>query len=229
MKIHYLQHVDFENPAGMLEYFKTENFIVSSTKFYLKEKLPSPDCFDLLIITGGPMNVYEERKFPWLTDEKKFILETIESGKPVIGICLGAQIIAEVLGADVTRNRFREIGWYPVKKSYRLKDSIWDTILPDEFDAFHWHGDTFTIPEGAIPIGSTEACENQGFIFNEKILALQFHLETIYESAAALIKNCGNELDGSRYVQSGEDILSQEEKFRSIRIIMDRILDCITL
>ncbi len=229
MRIHYIQHVEFENPAGMLDYFKNKNYIISSTKLYLGQELPSPGTFDLLVVMGGPMGVSDEKEFPWLSNEKKFIKKTIESGKPVIGVCLGAQLIAEVLGAEVSRNRFREIGWFPVKKSDHLKDSVFDSILPEEFDAFHWHGDTFTIPEGAIPIGSTEACANQGFILNEKILALQFHLETTYESAAALIKNCGHELDGSRYVQSGEYILSQEKKFSSIREIMDRILDSITL
>ena len=228
MRIHYLQHVEFENPAGMLDYFINKNFIISSTKLYLKQELPAAENFDLLVIMGGPMGISDEKEFPWLSNEKKFIKKTIESGKPVIGVCLGAQLIAEVLGAEVSRNRFSEIGWFTLKKSYHLKGSLFDSILPDEFYAFHWHGDTFTIPEGAIPVGTTEACVNQGFIFNEKVLALQFHLETTYESASALIKNCSHELDGSRYVQNGEYILSQEEKFRSIRKIMDRILDSIT-
>ena len=174
------------------------------------------------------MGVYDEEKFSWLKDEKKFIRESIDSGKRIIGICLGAQLIAAVLGAEVTKNRFREIGWFHVKISHQLKSSIFSSILPEEFEAFHWHGDTFKIPDGAMPLGSTEACENQGFVYNGKVLALQFHLETTYESAAALIKNCSDELDGSRYVQSVEEIMSQVNKFEKINLIMGRILDYMT-
>lgn len=228
MRIHYLQHVEFEDPAGMLDYFKDRDFVVSSTKLFLNQEFPSPDSFDLLIIMGGPMGVYDEKKFTWLKDEKKFIREAIDSAKPVIGVCLGAQLIAEVLGAEVTKNRFREIGWFPVKKSESLKSSAFDSILPDEFEAFHWHGDTFTLPEKAKSIGSTEACANQGFIYNKKILALQFHLETTLQSASALIENCGNELDGSRYVQSRDEIVSQINKFEKINDLMNKILDYMT-
>lgn len=229
MKIHYLQHVEFEDPAGMLDYFKKKNFIVSSTKLYLGEDPPSPDSVDLLIVMGGPMGVYDEDKFPWLRDEKKFIRNAIDTGKSLIGVCLGAQLIAEALGAEVSKNRYREIGWYPVKKSPRLNNSVFDSIFPEQFDAFHWHGDTFTIPEGAIPIGSTEACENQGFVYNEKILAFQFHLETTYESTAALIRNCGDEIDGSRYVQSRDEVMSQIIKLEGINDLMNKILDYMTL
>lgn len=228
MRVHYIQHVEFEDPAGMLDYFKNKKFQVNSTKLFLGEKLPLLKDFDFLVIMGGPMGVSDEEKYTWLKDEKKFIKDAINSGKKMIGICLGAQLIAEVMGATVSKNRYREIGWFPVKKSPLLQESFFDSVLPSEFNAFHWHGDTFAIPEGAIPIGSSEACENQGFIYDERVAALQFHLETTYESAAALIKNCGHELDGSRYVQSGEDILSHEEKFSSIMKIMDRILDSMT-
>jgi GMP synthase-like glutamine amidotransferase len=110
MKIRYLQHVPFEGPANIGEWARKKGHILTGTHLYNNEVVPSMDQFDWLIIMGGPMNIYEEKKYPWLQSEKQFIKEAIEHRKVVLGICLGAQLITDVLGGKVTSNPEGEIG-----------------------------------------------------------------------------------------------------------------------
>ena len=224
MWIHHLQHVPFEGLGCMEPYLRSQDCQLSSTHLYREVDLPDPNEIDCLIVMGGPMGVYDESEYPWLREEKAFIKEVIENGKVVLGICLGAQLIAEVLGAKVAKGNHREIGWFPIDRSEKTSSTILDPILPPTLDVFHWHGDTFEIPRGAVPLASSEACRNQGFIFGDRVLAFQFHLETTPASAKALIENCSNELDGSRFVQSGEFMLADPSKFDRINEVMRAIL-----
>jgi GMP synthase (glutamine-hydrolysing) len=225
MRIHHLQHVPFEGLGSMESYFLEREHQLSSTHFYLKDSIPSMHDFDWLIVMGGPMGVYDQLQYPWLTEEKTLIRRSIESGKTVLGICLGAQLIADVLGARVFNNEFREIGWFPIERKLKATDSKLANVFPDTLEVFHWHGDTFEIPQGAELLASSEACENQGFVIDSRVLGLQFHLETTSESAAALIKNCHGELDGSKYVQSAAEMLSDEFRFLSINGVMYSLLE----
>jgi len=208
----------------MEEYFRNKGYQPTSTKLFLGQELPAVESFDWLIIMGGPMGVYDEEDFPFLKTEKEFIKEAVFSGKTVLGICLGAQLLACVLGAKVYKNNFREIGWFPVSLKNDLKNTLFEGFFPETTEAFHWHGDTFEIPAGAIHLASSEACPNQGFLFGEKVVGLQFHLETTPDSARALIENCGNELDGSRFVLSELEIMANAERFSGINKVMETVL-----
>jgi len=225
MRVHHLQHVPFEGLGSMETVLKRNGHTLTSTHLYKGDNLPYVNDLDLLIVMGGPMSVSDENIYPWLKAEKQFIKEAIKSGKKVLGICLGAQLIATVLGAEVHKNKYREIGWFNVKKTKETSQTVLSDILPESFEAFHWHGDTFEIPAGAKHIAQSEACKNQGFIFDNRVVALQFHLETTIESATALIENCNNELDGSKYVQTEKEILSNIENFKNINQIMSSMLD----
>jgi GMP synthase-like glutamine amidotransferase len=174
---------------------------------------------------GGPMGIYDEEIYPWLNAEKQFIKTAINSKKVVIGICLGAQLIADVLGAKVYKNKHREIGWFNITRSADANNTILSNVIPENSEVFHWHGDTFEIPEGAYALAESEACKNQGFILNDRVVAFQFHLETTLESASALIENCRDELDGSQYVQTEQEMLSNEQRFSNINSVMFSILD----
>lgn len=224
MRVHHLQHVPFEGLGSIESVLKKNGHTMSSSHLYKGDNLPSVNDLDLLIVMGGPMSVSDENIYPWLKAEKQFIKEAIKSGKKVLGICLGAQLIAEVLGAEVHKNKYREIGWFNVEKTKEISQTVLSDILPESFEAFHWHGDTFEIPADAKHIAQSEACKNQGFIFDNRVLALQFHLETTPESAEALIKNCGNELDGSKYVQNEKEISCDIEKFLKINSVMTSVL-----
>jgi len=225
MRIHYLQHVPFEGLGSMEEWFAERRHTVSATHLYNGEQLPEQNSFDWLVVMGGPMGVADEDRYPWLKPEKHFIRATIDSGKPVLGICLGAQLIADALDAAVTGNPQREIGWFPITVAEDARSTAVGKVLADNPEVFHWHGDRFAIPEGAVPLAASEACDNQGFLYDNRVLGLQFHLETTELSARELILNCGDELDGSEFVQGAEQMLSQPGRFIAINQLMADILD----
>lgn len=198
---------------------------LSSTHLYKNKPLPLLKEIDWLIVMGGPMGIHDEAEYPWLAAEKKFIHQAIEAGKTVLGICLGAQLIASVLGAEVYKNRHKEIGWFSIDRSSKADSTIISTAIPRQAEVFHWHGDTFAIPAGAKPLASSSACQNQGFIFDDRVVGLQFHLETTPELIRELINNSRHELDGSSYVQSEEEMLANPQRFNRINQIMAAILE----
>ena len=161
---------------------------------------------DILAIMGGLMNVYQYRDYPWLKEEKKFIEKAINRKIKVIGICLGAQLIADVLGARVTQNPYVEIGWHDVTLTDVGANSNILMGFPKTFIAFHWHGDTFEIPDGASHLAYSEACANQAFKYENNVIGLQFHLEYSQESIEKMLDNCSDELVGAQYVQNKERI-----------------------
>lgn len=225
MRLHYLQHVPFEDLANIKLWATHKGHSVSRTLLFDDEKLPPTSDFDCLIIMGGPMNIYEEKKYPWLIREKRFIEETITNKKTVLGICLGAQLIADVLGGMVYKNKYKEIGWYPVLLTKEAKKSSVFHKLPKRFPAFHWHGDTFKLPSGCIRIAESDGCANQAFEYNRRVIGLQFHLESSIESINQLILNCSDELIEGRYIQTSDQILSNESNVREINGIMNLLLD----
>ena len=206
MRAHFLQHVPFEGPGSIEPWLKAAGFEVSCTRFFESTGLPDPAAVDLLIVMGGPMSVNDENRFPWLRVEKQFVRSVIDRGTPVLGVCLGAQLIAGSLGARVGPNPHKEIGWFPVhgvpsgdKRVFRFPSSI---------EAFHWHGETFDLPPGAVRIAQSEGCANQGFQLGPSVIGLQFHLETTPDSAREIVRHCRDELQPGRYVQSEGEILS---------------------
>ncbi|MBU1171556.1 MAG: type 1 glutamine amidotransferase [Proteobacteria bacterium] len=224
MKIHYLQHVPFEGLGSMESVLKARNHVLTRSLLYMNEPLPAIDDVDWLIVMGGPMGVRDDQAYPFLKYEKAWIKQVVNAGKRVLGICLGAQLIAHVLGAEVRKNPHREIGWFPITPAQDLDKTFLGPVFKNSMEVFHWHGDTFDIPHGAVPLGSSPACNNQGFIVDNRIVALQFHLETTLESAQALIQNCGDELDGSVYVQTGEFMISSALRFERINRVMADLL-----
>ena len=224
MRIHHLQHVPFEGLGCMKPYFINKGHQLSSTHLYLNEPLPQLHDFDWLIVMGGPMGVSDELHYPWMSKEKSLIKSSIESGKIILGICLGAQFIADALGSKVYKNSHREIGWFPINVAKQLDNTIFQGVFPQGIEVFHWHGETFEIPASGVLVASSEACQNQGFIVENRIVGLQFHLETTLGSAKALIENCRNELDGSKFVQNEKDILEKEKRFLPINKLMIAVL-----
>lgn len=208
MNIHVLQHVEFEDSGYILEWGNKHSHTFSYSRLYQKPEFPQMEDFDLLLIMGGPMNIYEHEKYSWLKKEKQFILQSIESGKMVLGICLGAQLIADVLGAKVSRGQQKEIGWFNVVLSDTAKHSTLFKNFPHEFTAFHWHGDTFETPEQASHIASSIACFNQAFEYKNRVAGLQFHLEATSESINKLLVNCADELTEGSFIQSSAVIKS---------------------
>jgi GMP synthase-like glutamine amidotransferase len=224
MRIHYLQHVPFEDLANIESWAMSRGHDLSRTLLFSNEAFPDPSVFDWLIIMGGPMNIYEEDRYPWLAGEKEFISQAISRGKIVLGICLGAQLMSDVLGGKVTGNMYREIGWFPVSLTGDGKASAVFSALPERFIALHWHGDTFSIPPGAVRTAESAACLNQAFVLGRAI-GLQFHLESSQDSIDHLLENCACELTGGPYVQKPQELAAPPERFAQIRELMARFLD----
>jgi GMP synthase (glutamine-hydrolysing) len=225
LKIHYFQHVSFEGLGSIATWAQGAGHQINVTRFYADEHPPPVNLIDWLIIMGGPMNIAEEGRYPWLHEEKIFIKQAIDQGKRVLGICLGAQLIADVLGADIHPNPQREIGWFPVYPTAEAEQSSIIDYLPGELEVFHWHGDTFDIPKGADHLLRSQACENQAFMLGDRVLGFQFHLETTLESAASLVKNSADDLRPGPFVQDAETILMGLERFHRINQSMESILE----
>lgn len=225
MRVHFLQHVPFEGLGSIERWIDERSLAVSSTQLYRGDSLPELDEFDSLIVMGGPMGVCDLSTYPWLSAEKQFIGEAIRHDKVVLGVCLGAQLIASALGARVYANPEREIGWFPVECTEADAACSFGEIFPTGIEAFHWHGDTFDLPDGAVHLARSAACENQAFSFGQRVLALQFHLETTPTAAMALIEHCADELRDGRYVQQPLAMLSRADRFEQANEVMFRILD----
>lgn len=225
MNVHYLQHVSFEDP-GMIEQWLIEReHLIKCSRLYLEEPLPDYESFDLLIVMGGPMSVKDEKEYPWLLDEKIFLEEAIKREKKILGICLGAQLLAEVMGARIFKNAHPEIGWFPVNLTPEAGSSPLFNGLPEEFTPFHWHGETFEVPEEAVRTSESEGCKNQSFTFGNRILGLQFHIEMTEFNINNLIVNCYDEIRDGRYIQEPVEMSRGaagyiEENFK----VMDRLL-----
>lgn len=209
----------------MLSWAIRRKHTISSTRLYSGEEPPSVDQFDWLVVMGGPMGAGDADRFPWLTVEKQCIQQSIASGKFVLGICLGAQLIAAVLGGSVFRNEHREIGWHPVRLTSEARESALFSALPNEFAAFHWHGDMFAIPDGCVRMAGSDACANQAFQYRGRVFAIQFHLESTEENVRSLITCCPEDLRPGLYVQSAGEILSKTENIPSLNILMENFLD----
>ena len=210
LRVQVFQHVAFEGLGSMEAWFSGRGHAVSYVKLYAGQLPPeSGPAADWLIVMGGPMGVHDEAEFPWLKAEKRALQAALDRGAAVLGVCLGAQLLANVLGAEVAPNANKEIGWFPVELSPQAAATWLGKAFPPRFTPFHWHGDTFAIPAEAIPLGSSSACKNQGFLYRENALGLQFHPEITPASLGALAENCGRELDlagtdRGRYVQAAD-------------------------
>lgn len=222
IRVHCFQQVPEEGLGCILDWIEANGHALSYTRFYEEESLPELDSFEMLIVMGGPMSVYEEEKYPWLRDQKRLIKQAVEAGKVVLGICLGSQFIASALGAKVYPGAKKEIGWFPLQTT-----EIGDRVLkiPQGQAVFHWHGDTFDLPKGAELLASSLATPHQGFIVGDRVLALQFHLEVNASSLEAMTRSFADELVEDTYVQSAEFIRAQQQVLAQNNQLMATLLD----
>lgn len=226
MRVHYLQHVEFEGPGAIAEWAVRRGHTLTRVPVFA-EGFAHPGDFEMLVVLGGPMNVYQEVECPWLAEEKRFIRYTIDSGVPVLGICLGAQLLADVLGGEVVSGEAPEIGWYPVTLTGAGAESPVFGVLPSRFDAIHWHGDTFTVPPGATRLASSLLTPNQAFEYDGgRVLALQFHLEATYDSWSALCEGAAGGLErGGEWTMSAEEMLAKRALFDVSNEMLFTLLD----
>lgn len=215
MKLNAILHVPFENVGSIEEWAASNGHALSLTRMYNDEPLPPLDSFDGLIVMGGPMGAYDDHLFPWLSREKIFLQSAIRERKKIFGVCLGAQLVAAVLGSVVHKNAYKEIGWFPIRKTFD-KHKLFPAFASSPTQTvFHWHGDTFEIPHSAQRLFESDGCKNQAFLYNDHVLGLQFHLELTTNGLEGLIQNCQNELIADHYIQVEDQLKSQYQTYFS--------------
>jgi len=198
MNVLIIKHVDIEGP-GLIEYCLNQRRLPYRVLCLDSDaRLPRPEGFTHIILLGGPMNVYEEDRYPFLKDEDLFIKEAVQRGKFILGICLGAQLIAKALGAKVFKAPVKEIGWFDVSLTeIGLQDPLFSD-LPKTFPVFQWHEDTFEIPRSAKLIATSSSIPHQAFRYADNAYGLQFHLEVTEEMIQEWMRTYEEQLKGSQ-------------------------------
>jgi GMP synthase-like glutamine amidotransferase len=225
LRIHYFQHVNYEGLGSIGEWISSSGHSLSSTRFFEEARLPELSDFDWLIVMGGAMSVNDEQQFPWLAAEKRFIRKAVDAGKTVLGICLGSQLVSAALGAKVYQNKEKEIGWFDIELTcFGISDPLFSE-MGNRLKVLHWHGDTFDLPENAIHIAYSDGCKNQAYIYKDKVLALQFHLEMTTDSLKDMIEYGRQELKPARYIQTEKELLSYNHLIEANRKVLFKILN----
>jgi GMP synthase-like glutamine amidotransferase len=228
MRILFLQHDPLDGPGALLEWAESREHAVTFCLICKGDPLPSLESFELLVSLGGPMGAYEEEKFPWLMAEKEFLRQAFARGKKILGLCLGCQLLADALGGRAFRHSCKEFGWQPIETLPEGKD--WFGSDGCIFYAFQWHGDTYSLPPGAIQLARNKATEQQAFLLKgpagDQVLGLQFHLEWTEQMAREAISEPGIAPPMSDFVQAPEEILCDLSLFESAKsrffLLMDK-------
>ncbi len=225
MRIHTIIHAPFEKLGVIENWVSTQGHELSSTHTYRGEKLPDVSDIDFLIIMGGPQSATELDKYPYLRDELNLTKQAIQQNKIVLGICLGAQIISESLGAQTERSPNKEIGVYPLFLTEAGKTNSIFKNFPHTFDVMHWHNDMPGLPNGAELLAYSEGCPRQVIKYNERVYGLQCHLEMTTELIKGMLEHCVNDLKPGTYVQQKERLLANA--MSEINSKMIYILNCL--
>ncbi len=218
------QHVSYEGPAAITDWAAAAGHSIKTHEWYISPEAPT-ELPELLVVMGGPMNVDDTNEYPWLPAEKAFIRQALDADIPVLGICLGAQLIAAALGEKVYPNVQQELGWLPITLTPAARQHPMLCTFPQALHVFHWHGDTFDLPPGAIRLGSTQACLNQGFALG-KCIGLQFHIEIDRSVLTQLIADHRLPDWQGSHVSSSENILTDATQYQQpCRETLFRLLD----
>ena len=220
-----LQHVEFEGPAAIADWAAARGVLVRVCHIGRNGILPSIYDFDMLTVMGGPMSANDQAQLDWLGPEIALVRKAIAADKTVLGVCLGAQMIAKALGARVYPGSAREIGWFPVERmgAHPLFDA-----LPDSFTPLHWHGETFDLPHGAKLLAKSKITANQAFAVGQRVLGLQFHMEATEDSVRMLVKAAAREIGCGTFEQQPEIILANRGQCARLRPLLETVLDRLT-
>lgn len=209
-KVLIFRHVPHEGPGYCADFLDRKGIAHRLVRVDRDDPVPqSLDGISGLVFMGGPMSVNDP--LPWIPKLIALIQRAVAADVPVLGHCLGGQLLAKALGAPVTRNPAKEIGWFPVRAVGGSLADAWLDGLPREFMAYHWHGESFAIPDGATNILASDLCPNQAFV-RGKHLGLQFHVEMTPEMIADWTEETEDRLKPSATVQSAAEMRRDAER-----------------
>lgn len=213
MKVLVLRHVPHEHLGTVAGTLEANGLAYEYVNSYENEKSSiSIRDYRGLVILGGPMNVYETDRYPFLETEDRIIKKAVEKNMPVLGICLGSQLIAKALGVKVRKNKEKEIGWYSLKTSEGAKaDNLFRHFNAEEV-VFQWHGDTFDIPKGAVHLAESPLCSNQAFRYGSNVYGLQFHIEVTPQMVSEWLNvpENRNEIQSLKKRDGSENVIDAE-------------------
>ncbi|MCW3463608.1 glutamine amidotransferase-related protein [Chitinophaga nivalis] len=227
MHIHCFQQVPFEGLGCMADWIKQKGHQLTYTRWYdTQPDSSAAAAADWFIIMGGPMGVYEQDQYPWMPTAITLIREAIAQNKKVLGICLGSQLIAAALDANVYPHTQTELGWYPIDFTFQDRAAALASVLPHRLNTFHFHGDTFDMPAGATRFAASAACSNQAFIYGDRVIGLQFHAELTPDSLQAMVDHgAGIIAHGGPFIQSAEKIRQHNNLLTENNRTLYRLLD----
>lgn len=224
-RVHCIQHSDRVRPQGVVRWAAQRGVDLVVTRID-RAPLPPIDEVTRVIVLGGKMNTDDVAEYPWLDDERRWLGELVANPDVhMVGICLGSQLIAEVLGGSVTRATKREIGWHTLDRTAAGAASHVFGALPDRFDVFEWHGDTWTLPPGAELTATGSVCVNQAFSWRDRVHGVQFHPEFEYDRMRYMAATTSDDLTTGGAVQTAESFLARPERFDENATLLDTLLD----
>lgn len=213
MRLLVLQHISCEHPGAFSEVIAERG--VEAVPVEIDEGEPLPDWrgFDAVLAMGGPMGAYEDSQHPWLTAEKELVGEAVEAGRPFLGVCLGVQLLAAALGAEVAPMGSAEVGLLPVELTEAGRGDPLFAGVPEPLLTLQWHGDSFELPEGATLLASSPAAPHQAFRVGDSAYGIQFHLEVTPEMARewARVPAYRDSLEATLGAERGAEFLAEVE------------------
>lgn len=222
--VHCLQHSERVRPLTVASWARARGIDLRVVRVDL-EPLPDPSTVERLVVLGGGMNTDEVAEHPWLDDERAFLREVLDLGRArVFGICLGSQLLAEVLGGSVGRADVPEIGWQRIELTEDGRRSPVFGPLGD-FDAMEWHGDAWTLPPGATLVATSAGCTTQAFSMGDRVHAVQFHPEFTHARTTELAASTTDDLTRGGFVQRPERFLADPARFERLERTCHELLD----
>lgn len=208
MRLHYIIHAPFENLGAIETWIEKNNHTATGTHTYRGEVLPDVSSFDMLIIMGGPQSAVKLDKYPYLQQEIELTKQAVQANKPILGVCLGAQLIGAALGVQAERSPHKEIGVFPIEVTPEAENDPIFKQFPKQFPVMHWHNDMPGIPDGGVLLAKSAGCPRQAFRYGDRVYGFQFHLELTQQNVADIAQHCGDDLAAGQYVFSAKDLLS---------------------
>jgi GMP synthase (glutamine-hydrolysing) len=218
-----LQHIHCETPGIISDCLQSADIDLRFVRTFERNPIPSNlDTQAGLIVMGGPMSVYDHDQFPFLLEEQRLIEEALKDDKPVLGVCLGSQLLAATLGAEVKSGAQKEIGWHPVTLTeYAATDALWKE-LPDRFTAYHWHGDVYDLPQGAVSLASSDLTPCQGFRYGTNAYGFLFHMEVTEKIIKNMVAEFQDELE-EQCITAGSIIEKTRDFLSALQTVGGRV------
>jgi GMP synthase-like glutamine amidotransferase len=227
MRIQLIEHDPEDFSRTNISFWAAEKgHPVNQTFICKNEALPPLDSFDWLMVMGGSQHAWDEQGNSWLQEEKAFVRKALDNGKPILGICFGAQILAEALGGRIFPNEHKEIGWHDVSLNRQGRESFLFQNIPQSFVSLHWHSDHFSLPASCTRLADSNASENQAFVCSGRpLVGLQFHPEYTRDMVKYYAAEHSQDWVPDMFVSSGEEVLARTDEIPDTYWLMEALLN----